>query len=283
MLDASNIFTLLKSAEQTLKSENINEAKTDCEVLLSAVLNIKRNSLYIRGNSKVTQQQFEQYCQYISKRLERIPVAYIIGKTEFMGFEISVNENVLIPRPETELLAEESINIINQNNLKTVLDMCTGSGCIAVSVAAMSSVSVTACDISAEALKTGIFNAVLNGVSDKIKFVESDLFSNISGQKFDIIISNPPYVTDEEFRGVEKELFFEPKKAFTAGKDGLFFYNILAEKSKAYLNRGGFIAVELNANIYKEIEDVFTRHGYVRLKIVKDYSNLNRVLVLTNG
>ncbi len=283
MLDASNVFTLLKSAEQILKSENINEAKTDSEVLLSAVLNIKRSSLYIRGNSKVTRPQFEQYCQYISKRVERIPVAYIIGKTEFMGFEIAVNENVLIPRQETEILAEQSINIINQNNLKTALDMCTGSGCIAVSVAAMSSVSVTACDISAEALKTGIFNAGLNGVSDKIKFVESDLFSNISGQKFDIIISNPPYVTEEEFKGVAKELFFEPEKAFTAGKDGLFFYNILAEKSKAYLNRGGFIAVELNANIYKEIEDVFTRQGYVRVKIIKDYSNLNRVLVLTNG
>ncbi|MDD5021909.1 MAG: peptide chain release factor N(5)-glutamine methyltransferase [Endomicrobiaceae bacterium] len=283
MLNASNIFTLLKSAEELLKSNNMSEPKTDAEVLLCYVLKIKRSRLFFNRELAVSVQQFNTYSRYISKRITGQPVAYILGKTEFMGLDFIVNENVLIPRQETELLTEEVINQIKINKYEKVLDMCTGSGCIAISVAKDSAVEITASDISDKAIKVAVENAVINNVADKINFIISDMFSNISEQKFDIIISNPPYVKEEEFEKLEKELQFEPKQALVAREEGLFFYKQIAEKSKNYLNQKGLIIVELNANIPDKITGIFTNKGYKKIKLIKDYAGLDRVLVLKNG
>jgi release factor glutamine methyltransferase len=283
MLDASNIFTLLKSAEELLKLNNIPEPKTDAEVLLSDVLKIKRSGLFLNTELAVSVQQFNTYSCYISKRITRQPVAYILGKTEFMGLDFIVNENVLIPRQDTEILTEEVINQIKINQYEKVLDMCTGSGCIAISVSKFSDLLVTASDISDKAIEIAKENAVINNVADKINFIVGDMFCNISEQKFDIIISNPPYVTEEEFKKLEKELLFEPRQALVAREEGLFFYRQIAEKSKNYLNQNGLIIVELNANIADKITGIFTDNGYKKIKLIKDYSGLDRVLVLKNG
>ena len=283
MLDASNIFTLLKSAEELLKSNNIPEPKTDAEVLLSDVLKLKRSGLFLNRELTVSVQQFNTYSQYIAKRIIRQPVAYILGKTEFMGLDFIVNKNVLIPRQDTEILTEEVLNQIKINKYKKVLDICTGSGCIAISVAKYSDISVTASDISDKAIEVARENAGINNVADKINFIVSDMFCNISEQKFDIIISNPPYVTEEEFEKLEKELLFEPKPALIAREEGLFFYRQIAEKSKNYLHQNGLIIVELNANIADKITSIFTDNGYKKIKLIKDYAYLDRVLVLKNG
>ena len=167
-----------------------------------------------------------------------------------MGLKFKVNSNVLIPRPETELIVEQANKFIKENYLKTVLDLCTGSGAIAISVAHYNNtVSVVASDISKNALQVAKDNAITNNVSNKIEFIESNMFDNIICKKFDIIISNPPYVTKKEYEGLEKELFFEPKNAFVAGEDGLDFYRIIANKVSQYLNPKGIILLELNANI----------------------------------
>jgi len=283
MLNASNIFTLLKTSEEFLTLHNIKEAKLDAEVLLCSVLNIKRSKLFTMRSDSLTQIQLKQYEKYLERRSHREPVAYISGKSEFMGLEFNVNSNVLIPRQETELLVEEVNNQIKINNYKDILDMCTGSGCIAVSVAFSNDVFVTAIDISKAAVDIAANNAVINKVISRIEFLISDMFDNINKKKFDIIISNPPYITREEFKTLEQELLFEPKNALVAEDDGLFFYNKIAENSKEYLNNNGIIVVELNSNMSQKIVELFEKYGFVKIKIIKDYANLDRVLVLKNG
>ena len=199
-----------------------------------------------------------------------------------MGLQFKVNSNVLIPRPETELIVEQANKLIKENNFNQILDLCTGSGAIAVSVAHYNdNVSVVATDISQKALQVAKENAITNNVSNKVEFIESNMFDNIIDKKFDIIISNPPYVTEKEYKGLERELFFEPKNAFLAGEDGLDFYKIIADSSARYLNPKGVLLLELNANISLQIADLFS--DFLFVKIIKDYSGLDRILVAQNG
>ncbi len=277
-----NIFNLLKQATEFLTSHNITEAQLDAEVLLCGVLKIKRSNLAALRQETITQEQNQQYQDYLNKRITGEPVDYILGNSEFMGLTFKVNQNVLIPRPETELIVEQANKFIKENNFKQVLDLCTGSGAIAVSVAHYNDdVSVVASDISQKALEIAKENAVTNNVSKKIEFIESNMFSNIINKKFDIIISNPPYVTKKEYEGLERELFFEPKNAFLAGEDGLEFYKIIADNSAGYLNHKGILLLELNANISLQIADLFS--DFLFVKIIKDYSGLDRILIAQNG
>ncbi|MBR3655428.1 MAG: peptide chain release factor N(5)-glutamine methyltransferase [Elusimicrobia bacterium] len=277
-----NIFNLLKQATEFLTSHNITEAQLDAEVLLCGVLKIKRSNLAALRQETITQEQNQQYQDYLNKRITGEPVDYILGNSEFMGLTFKVNKNVLIPRPETELIVEQANKFIKENNFKQVLDLCTGSGAIAVSVAHYNDdVSVVASDISQKALEIAKENAVTNNVSKKIEFIESNMFSNIINKKFDIIISNPPYVTKKEYEGLERELFFEPKNAFLAGEDGLEFYKIIADNSAGYLNHKGVLLLELNANISLQIADLFS--DFLFVKIIKDYSGLDRILIAQNG
>ncbi len=277
-----NIFNILKQATEFLTSHNITEAQLDAEVLLCGVLKIKRSNLAALRQETITQEQNQQYQDYLNKRITGEPVDYILGNSEFMGLTFKVNKNVLIPRPETELIVEQANKFIKENNFKQVLDLCTGSGAIAVSVAHYNDdVSVVASDISQKALEIAKENAVTNNVSKKIEFIESNMFSNIINKKFDIIISNPPYVTKKEYEGLERELFFEPKNAFLAGEDGLEFYKIIADNSARYLNHKGVLLLELNANISLQIADLFS--DFLFVKIIKDYSGLDRILTAQNG
>jgi len=277
-----NIFNLLKQATEFLTSHNITEAQLDAEVLLCGVLKIKRNKLATIRQETLSQEQYQQYQDYLNKRITGEPVDYILGNSEFMGLIFKVNPNVLIPRPETELIVEQATKFIKENNFKQVLDLCTGSGAIAVSVAKYNdNVSVTASDISPKALQVAKENAVINNVSNRVEFLESNMFNNIIDKKFDIIISNPPYVTEKEYKCLERELLFEPKNAFVAGEDGLDFYKIIAENSARYLNPKGILLLELNANISLQIADLF--NDFLFVKILKDYSDLDRILIAQNG
>ena len=277
----TNIFNILKQATEFLTSHNITEAQLDAEVLLCGVLKIKRNILVTLRQETLTQEQYQQYQNYLTRRITGEPVDYILGTSEFMGLKFKVNPDVLIPRPETELIVEQANKFIKENHSKTILDLCTGSGAIAVSVAYYNNVTVVASDISKKALQVAKDNAIANNVSKKIEFIESNMFDNIIDKKFDIIISNPPYVTEDEYRNLQKEIFFEPETAFVAGKDGLEFYKIIASKVSQYLNPKGILLLELNANISLQIADLF--ENFLFVKIVKDYSNLDRILIAQNG
>ncbi len=282
MQQASNIFTILKQAKEFLTSHNITEAQLDAEVLLCGVLEIPRSKLSTIRQEVLTQEQYQKYQKFLNKRITGEPVDYILETSEFIGLQFKVNSNVLITRPETELIVEQANKFIKENNSKTVLDLCTGSGAIAVSVAYYNdNISVIASDISKNALQVAKDNAATNKVSDKIEFIESNMFDNIIGKKFDIIISNPPYVTEKEYEDLEKEIFFEPKNAFLAGKDGLDFYRIIANKVSQYLTPKGILLLELNANISLQIANLF--EDFLFVKILKDYSNFDRILIAQNG
>ena len=277
-----NIFNILKQATKCLISHDITEAKTDAEILLCGVLNITRNKLTTIRQETLNQEQYKKYQKYINRRIAREPVAYILGKTEFMGLQFKVDNTVLIPRQETELIVELANDIIKKNNISTVLDLCTGSGCIAVSIAKYNpNILVTSVDISSKALSIAKENAVINEVNQQINFIESNMFNNIVGKKFDIIISNPPYIMLDEYKKLEKEIFFEPKIAFLAGTDGLDFYRVIAKKVKYFLNENGVLLLELNANISLQIADLFRK--FIFTKIKKDYSGLDRILIVQNG
>jgi release factor glutamine methyltransferase len=278
MLNGENVYTLLKIAEKFLKSKGLSDPKSDAEVLLSSVLQTKRSKLPLLRNQKLTNKQILQYEDYVLKRSNRKPAAYITGFAGFMGFEFKVDKNVLIPRPETELLVENALKIAKEENKKSVLDLCTGSGCIAISLAHLGDFEeIVASDVSINALVIAKESTRINNIS-KIKFIESDIFSKISDCKFDTIVSNPPYVTESEYANLEPELKFEPKNALTAQDDGLFFYKDIAANADKYLNISGYILLELNSNKAKDIQQIFLDKKYKDIEIINDYSGLPRIL-----
>ena len=279
-----NIFDTLKQAETILNEHNIEEAELDSQVLLCGILNITRSKLFLLRDNYLSAQQYDKYQSYIKRRITGEPVSYILGTSQFMGLNFLVNKNVLIPRQETEILVEEIIKEIkNNSSLKTLLDIGTGSGCIVISVCKYCcDITSVAVDISEAALEVAKQNATNNHVLDKIIFKKSDIFDNIS-EKFDIIVSNPPYITEQEFKIVQKELLFEPKNALVATDDGLFFYKIIADNLSNFLNACGIAFFELNSNISNKIKTLFENKGYRNIKIIKDYSGLDRVLVIKNG
>jgi len=276
MFSSGDVYSSLKGAETFLNSKGLCAAGADAEVLLSFVLHTRRSKLPFIRDQKLTDSQKSQYREYILRRSEREPAAYITGFAGFMDFEFRVNKNVLIPRPETEILVETVLKFSTSGN--SVLDLCTGSGCIAVSLSKLGKFkNIVASDIDGEAIKVAKENGEMNGVLD-IDFVESDIFSRMSGKKIDVIVANPPYVSFKEYDFLEPELKYEPKTALTAPDEGLFFYREIVQSSHDCLRSGGFVFVELNANRAVEIKQIFLNGGYKNIEILKDYRGLPRVL-----
>jgi len=278
MFGDENVYTILKTAEKFLKSKGLYSSKSDAEILLSFVLQIKRSKLPFVRSQSLTDMQKSEYERYILRRSRREPIAYITGFVGFMDFEFKVNKDVLIPRPETEILVETVLELLKGKNKYSVLDLCTGSGCIAVSFEKLGGFKcIVASDINADALMIAKENAQINNALN-IDFVESDIFSKIGCRNFDAVVSNPPYVSCEEYDFLEPELKYEPKNALVAADNGLFFYREIADKADKYLKDDGFIFVELNANKAEEIKQIFSDNGYRNIGIIKDYAGLPRVL-----
>ncbi|MDD5136726.1 MAG: peptide chain release factor N(5)-glutamine methyltransferase [Candidatus Omnitrophica bacterium] len=220
------------------------------------------------------------------------PVQYIIGRTDFCGLDLIVNENVLIPRPETELLVEEAAGLVKRlageepNELR-VLDLCTGSGAIAIALVSRLRSTLTkrpidcrivASDISGHALEVARLNAGRHGVSGRINFVESDLFSNICG-KFDIVISNPPYIANFEFETLQKEVLKEPRIALDGGADGLDFYRRIIHDAPGYLRPGGYVAFEIGFGQFGEIKKIIEAGAFQVIEVKKDFNGIDRVVI----
>ncbi|MDR0401693.1 MAG: peptide chain release factor N(5)-glutamine methyltransferase [Endomicrobium sp.] len=272
-----NIYTILKIAEVFLISKGLFDIRCDVEILLSSVLKIDRTRLYSTKNN-ITDIQKSIYANYIVRRSKREPVAYILGVTEFMYFDFIINENVFIPRPETEILVDSVLEFSKNKRKLLLLDLCTGSGCIAISLRKLGKFKdIIASDINENAIEIAVKNAKINDVSD-IAFIKSNIFDDINGKMFDIIVSNPPYVSFKEYNLLEPEIKYEPKNALIACDDGLFFYRKIIDCSNKYLKNNGVVFVELNSNKYKSIELMFLNYGYKNIKIIKDYAGLPRVL-----
>jgi release factor glutamine methyltransferase len=244
--------------------------KAEIDWILCEVLGVKRSAL--AEIKFVDEEAFKKAEAFAKERATGKPLQYVLGNTEFYGYKINVNSNVLIPRPETELLAER---VILEAEGKKVLDLCTGSGAIAIAVALESRAEVTASDISEEALKVAEDNAKLNGAN--IKFVNSDMFKNIS-EKYDIIVSNPPYIPSKDIDGLQTEVKdYEPKTALNGGDDGLDFYRIIAAEAREYLTETGCIMLEFGVNQELALRNIF--EGF-DLTVISDYQNIPRILIV---
>jgi release factor glutamine methyltransferase len=274
----NNIYTLLNIGKKILIFNNVSYAELNAEILLSFVLNINRSEIFFIMNKKLTNYQIFKFFKCIFRRSKKEPIDYITGISYFMDFKFKVNKNVLIPRNETEILVIEALKLCNIKKYVSILDLCTGSGCIVISLSKLYKFeNIVASDINAKALKIAEINSHNNNVFN-IKFVNSDIYSNICCKRFDIIVSNPPYISYDESVFVDDEIKYEPKDALIASDNGLFFYKKIINESKKYLNSGGSIFVELNSNKAYEIRKMFKDNCYLNIEIVNDYSGLPRVL-----
>ena len=261
--------------EKTLTMAGIADVKTDAWMLLEMAAKIDRNFYYMHMNAEITQEQLVEYESVLKKRSEHIPLQYITGETEFMGLPFKVNSSVLIPRQDTETLVEEALKVVKPG-IK-VLDMCTGSGCIIISILHHGkSLEGYASDISRHAINVAKENAKLNQVT--VSFETGDLFDHIKG-KYDIIVSNPPYIRTEEIAKLMPEVQnFEPFNALDGKEDGLFFYRKIVEQADNYLNPGGHLLFEIGHDQGQEVSELMVQAGFKDVRVIKDLAGKDRVV-----
>lgn len=266
----------LKEGTAFLKGSGILEAETDAWLLLSFVCGIDRTAYYLKMCEEMPDSQRLSYEASLKERARRVPLQHITGEQEFMGLRFLVSRDVLIPRQDTEILVEEAIKRIAPG--MDVLDLCTGSGCIAISLKkSVPGISIKASDKSGRALRMAQKNAKLNQAD--IAFVESDLFRAITGT-FDMIVSNPPYIpTGEILRLMPEVRDHEPVLALDGSEDGLSFYRNMIRDARGYLRKGGFLLLEIGSEQGKDVSALLCGHGYRETAIIKDLAGLDRVAV----
>lgn len=265
---------LLETGRDLLKQKGITDAEIDAWYLLEYVFGIKRSEYYLNRYEKALDNESLYYMGLVQKRALHIPLQHITGKQEFMGLEFEVNEDVLIPRQDTELLVEEVLKVCTGRD---VLDMCCGSGCIIVSLAKLGKPrKATGVDISDKALAIAKKNAVKHEVN--IEFIKSDLFKDIN-ESYNIIVSNPPYIPTDEIEGLMTEVKdHEPRIALDGMKDGLEFYRKIAEASVKHLTKPGQIYLEIGYDQAEAVRQILTDAGFCDVIIKKDLSGHNRVV-----
>lgn len=279
------IKELLNQAVIMLKNENIDAPKNKARMLLQATLKKSREYLMIYDNKEVENIDRDRYIKNVKRLILGEPLQYITGIQEFMKLNFLVTKDVLIPRPDTEILVEEVIRKAENISNPVILDLCTGSGAIAVSLAKyIKNVHICAVDISSKALEIAKKNAELNGVKNNIEFIESNLFDKIKERKFDIIVSNPPYIETETIKTLSKDVQSEPKIALDGGKDGLNFYRKIADSGSKYLNRQGYICLEIGYNQRIAVRQILeNKKRYVNINCIKDLCGNDRVITAQIG
>lgn len=256
---------------------------TEQEYILTYLLDCSRADLYLK-DFKRDARLSERMDRILARRKIGEPIQYLIGSCEFMGLNFKVDKQVLIPRPETEILAEEAIKIAQNEKRKAqnILDIGTGSGNIAIFLAKFLPESrITAIDISSGAIELAKENAILNNVASRIEFAVSDLFSGINKEKqFDLIVSNPPYIRSNDLPELPVEVKYEPQMAMDGGKDGLDFYCRIIKDSPDYLKKDGIILMEMGYNQSISIQEIFNSSGnFEILQVISDYSRIERVII----
>ena len=263
----------------SLKNAGIEEAEQESLILLEYVTGMDRTAYLLYEEQEISETRQIRLISSASLRTSHCPLQYITGRQEFYGLSFQVNTDVLIPRPETELLVEKVLALSEPGD--EVLDLGTGSGCIAVAVAhERPDVSVTAADVSRFALDTARQNAKQNKCS--VEFIESDLFDQVDGS-FDRIVSNPPYIRRDEIDTLMPEVSkYEPKIALDGGEDGLAFYRLIIEEAPAYLKPGGTLAFEIGHDQADDVTHMLQEQGFTEIAVTQDYNNLDRVITASH-
>jgi len=285
---SAQIRDILKQGKAALAKAGVDGAERDAETLLCFVLGIERARLFLRGEREAGEELAEQYFEFVSRRASGEPLQYIIGEQDFFGRIFAVGEGVLVPRPETEVLASlaleylkwrSDVSGVEASEKLSLLDLCTGSGILAITLALEFSAlgRVVASDISKDALSYAKENAHSLGASN-IEFAQGDLFEAING-KFDLIVCNPPYVRKDEIAGLQREIKdYEPYAALDGGEDGLDFYRRIAANARGYLNKSGALFLEIGADQGGDVQDIFTEKGFMQTTLLQDLAGRDRVL-----
>ena len=275
------ISEAIKKGMIELKNENIEEPKLKSRLLMQSILNQTRQYVIVNDMEELEKNKEEQYFSAIKILKKGIPIEHITHQKEFMKLNFFVDKNVLIPRQDTEILVEEVIKIAQKTNAKKILDLCTGSGAIAVSLAKyLPQSEITAIDISNDALKIAKKNAVSNNVENQITFISSDMFTNLNEEKFDIIVSNPPYIKTNVIDNLDIQVKNEPHIALDGGKDGLYFYKKIINESYQYLKYKGFLCLEIGFDQKIDvIEIIENTNNFDRKYSKKDLYDNDRIII----
>lgn len=277
------IGSLLQWTQQYFSQKGIDSPRLDAEILLSHVLQKERIYLYAHYDEPMNPKELAAYREMVKQRAGRLSVAHILGTKAFMGLDFHVSTDVLIPRPETEMLVETVADMTEKNKPVSILDVGTGSGAILVSLLHYLPQAVgIGADISPKALEIARENGKKLGVDARVQWQESDLFSNLAAKTFDWIVSNPPYLTAADMQQLQPEVRHDPALALFGGPDGLDVYRRLAKESPKYVKKDGYLAVEIGAGQAADVVAIFTRDGwYTHIKTVKDYGGIERVILFS--
>lgn len=273
------LLNTYKSIENILTTSGIepNEAKIEARLLLKHFLNVSDNDF-------ILDKEIEDTTIVEAKALQRAqtkaPIQHIIGHAYFMGEDFIVNRHTLIPRDETEFLVRKSVELITENDFKKILDIGTGTGCIACMVAKLSTAQVIGLDISTDALQVALENATKLNLNNKAIFRKSDIFSNVKeDEKFDLIISNPPYIPPSEKINIQEEVTFDPELAlYTSDEKGLEFYEKITAGAPKNLNKGGYLIFELGIGQASDVQELMESEGFSNIEIQKDLAGIERVI-----
>lgn len=277
------IGALLQWTQQFFAQKGVDSPRLDAEILLSHVLQKERIYLYSHYDEPMNPAELAAYRELVKKRARRISVAHILGTKAFMGLDFTVSPDVLIPRPETEMLVETVMEMETADAPISILDIGTGSGAIILSLLHyLPKAAGTGVDISSGALAVAQKNSEILGAAERMTWIESNLFSNVEPYRYDWVVSNPPYLTEEDMKHLQPEVTHDPKIALYGGKDGLDIYRALAAQSPDYIKPGGHCAVEIGAGQVHDVISVFTAgRMFDHKKTVQDYGGIDRVLVFT--
>jgi len=271
---------LIKYGKKILSENKIEDANIIARTLAEFVLNIDKTQLIINEEKEISEDEKTRYYLALIEIVQGMPIQYITNNQEFMKLNFYVDKNVLIPQPDTEILVEEVINIINDTAVK-VLDICTGSGCIGTSIAKYTkNTTITMSDISSRALNIAKSNYIKNMEdTSKVQFIQSDMFKNIK-EKYDIIVSNPPYIESKEINKLEKQVQNEPHIALDGGEDGLQFYRKLANEAHKFLNENGYLCMEIGYNQKQAVIQLLKENkNYKEIYSKKDLSGNDRIII----
>ncbi len=277
------VLEAITKSTEYLQSKGIESARLNAEMMLAHILKCKRLQLYLLFDRPLSEEEISVYREFLKRRSMNEPLQYILGTVEFYGLEFLVDKSVLIPRPETELLVETVIEFCKKRNNVSILDVGTGSGNIAISIAKhIPYAEITAIDSSAEAIKLGKENEIQNDLKDRIIFGVIDIFdlnSELRLKEYDVIVSNPPYISEHEFGTLAPELrVYEPKSALTDYSDGYNFYRRIISCTNSLLKKGGQVFFELGAGQSEKVKQMLLDKNFSELKIKTDYLNIERVI-----
>ncbi len=285
-MDASKkiwtIGEIIDRSKQYLAKSQVDSPRLDAEILLCHVLGKERIQLYVHFDQPLQNEELDTYRKLILRRAKGEPVAYIIGRKSFLDFELAVSDAVLTPRPETELLVEEAAAFCKNFTAPRILDIGTGSGAIVLGILSLvAAATAVAVDISPAALQVAADNAHKLGLSSRVDFRRSDVYSALAGEKFQLIVSNPPYIPSGELEKLPREVKKEPRLALDGGADGLDCYRRIIVEAGKFLLPAGLLALEIGIGQGPAVAKLAQENGFAGIRILHDYAGIERIVLLT--